>query len=98
MRKHLLLFGCLIVAGCKPHDRSGAGSYDVIMSESWSSFTNQDYYGALQTFNEAKSKNPDASEPYSGTGWSYIELNRLSKAYDEFNVGSLKKDSIMTQI
>ena len=95
MKKYLLaVAGLMVLAGCKPHDHSGDGSYDTVLSESWMSFTQGDYQAALKSFNQAKSKNPDASEPYAGAGWTYIQLNRLSKAYDEFSAGSLKQDSV----
>jgi tetratricopeptide (TPR) repeat protein len=90
----LVLGGIMLFAGCKPHDLSGSGSFDNLLAESWSAFTRGEYEGAIKTFNEAKLKNPDSAEPYAGAGWSYMQLNRLSKAYDEFSAGAAKKDSV----
>jgi tetratricopeptide (TPR) repeat protein len=92
--KVLWLSGSIFLAACRPHSLPGPGSFDNLISESWSAFTQGDYYGAIEKFNEAKLKNPDASEPYAGAGWAYMALNQLSKAYDEFSAGAVKKDSL----
>ncbi len=95
MKKYLIILTCwMLTAGCKPHDHSGGSPYDRVISEAWTSFTQGDYQSALKSFNEAKKSNPDASEPYAGAGWTYIQLNRLSMAYGEFSAGSAKNDSI----
>jgi tetratricopeptide (TPR) repeat protein len=90
----LLAIGLMVGGGCKPHDRSGSDSFDSDLTASWLYFTQGDYLGAIKSFNETKLKNPDAPEPYAGAGWAYMHLDQLGKAFDEFNAGSAKQDSI----
>jgi len=80
-----------LAGGCSSDgESSGSGNYQDLVNQGWSSFMTGDYQGAINSFNEAKSANQDASEPYAGTGWSMLKLDQLNNAAGEFTTGSAK--------
>jgi hypothetical protein len=82
--------------GCKKSDEatgpSAAGTYQQIVADGWTLFTQKQYLQARDKFAEAKANDATRAEAYAGSGWSLFKLFDLTQADTEFSAGSSKSN------
>ena len=67
-------------------------TYQELISQAWTAFSQGQYQDAANSFTEAKSTNANEAEAYVGLGWSLLKLDNLAQANTEFNSGSTKNN------
>jgi tetratricopeptide (TPR) repeat protein len=81
----------LLLSGCG----DDGGGTDVLPVEEqiaagWARFGEGNYSGAIEKFEEAVRTDPGLGDGHNGLGWSYLRLDSLDVALDEFQVAVAK--------
>ena len=97
MRKsNLFVFTLFMLIGaqfsCSSSDNGGeptptGPSVDELIAQGWQAFESGDFQTANSRFNEARQKDSGPVEIFTGLGWSFLRLDNLAQARNEFNAG-----------
>ncbi len=90
--KYMLFVGFIVIVMSCGGGPTGP-SYEVLITEGWSSFSQSEYQNASDSFADAKLKDPEEAEAYTGSGWSLLKLDNLTQATSEFSSGSTKTNA-----
>jgi tetratricopeptide (TPR) repeat protein len=84
----------IFIWGCKKNGGGPTGPpgppYSELVQQGWTAFQSTQYDTAIVLFSLAKQMNSNKVDAYVGLGWSYMKLDQLTTASDEFNMGSQK--------
>ncbi|TES93190.1 MAG: tetratricopeptide repeat protein [Candidatus Cloacimonadota bacterium] len=87
----LIVFICLILAGCPDFPRIGPASVE----RAWTYYDEGEYDKAIKEFDDVIEDEPDNGEAYNGLGWCYGKLGELTSAVDDFNIALEKADTLI---
>mgnify|MGYP005725394243 CR=1 FL=1 len=79
----ILLPGC---QGTVTSDGQTIISYEEFIQLAWEAFEGKDFPTAVTHFKDAKNVNVNRTEAYTGLGWSYLQLDSLVSALNEFAI------------
>ena len=68
-------------------------TFDELIDEGWSAFTQGDYQTAAGRFRDAIALDPEDAEASIGLGWSLFKLDNLNSASSEFATASGKMNT-----
>lgn len=102
MRKFILILSVSAIflatmwscKGTVTSDNEVTLTYEELVILAWTAFESKDFQTALARFNEAKNVNVNLTEAYSGLGWSYLQLDSLAKALNEFAICASLNDPV----
>lgn len=84
---------CLFfLIACSSSEEPKAPTYQELINQGWTAFSQDQYETAANSFSQAKSKNPNEAGAYTGLGWCSFKLDDLIHANTEFDLGSTKSN------
>ncbi|MBL7958699.1 hypothetical protein JNL27_00530 [bacterium] len=86
----LLVFVLMYQISCGPDPVKDTTTYEDMILEGWTSYSQNEFDMATAWFIKAKKKEPSFAEAYTGLAWIQMKLDSLIKAEEYFNTGALK--------
>lgn len=88
----LLSIFFLLLSSCGPDPIKDSTTYEDMVLEGWTSYSQNDYEIAIDWFKKANKKAPAVADPITGLAWTYMKMDSLSRADDYFASGALKQN------
>lgn len=92
MKKNLALLFFLLMyqISCGPDPVKDTTTYEDMILEGWTSYSQNEYDMAAEWFTKARKKEPSFAEPYTGLAWIQMKMDNLVMAEEYFDAGALK--------
>ena len=95
MKKTNLLLICtsfVLWISCGPDPVKDTTTYEDMVLEGWTSYSQNDYEIAIDWFKKANKKAPSLAEPLTGLAWTFMKMDSFTRAENYFASGILKQN------
>ncbi len=87
----IVILWCSNILSCGPDPIRDSATFEDMVLEGWTSYSQNEFETAIDWFKKAGKKNPSAAEPLTGLAWTFMKMDSLSKADTYFSAGASKQ-------